>query len=68
VAAFVTGLLQVAASVTGGCHVLRLLTDVQTSDGCTSTVTGNRFIENGRKDIWARVAEEHARDAERYIL
>ena len=29
---------------------------------------GNRFTENRHKDIWARVAEEHARDAERYIL
>jgi hypothetical protein len=32
------------------------------------TGNGNRFTENGHKDIWARVTEEHARDAERYIL
>ena len=29
---------------------------------------GNRFTENGPRDIWARIEEEHARDAERYIL
>jgi hypothetical protein len=28
------------------------------------TGNGNRFTENGHKDIWARVTEEHARDAE----
>jgi hypothetical protein len=29
---------------------------------------GNRFAENGYRDIWARIEKEHARDAERYIL
>jgi hypothetical protein len=29
---------------------------------------GNRHRENGRTEIWARLEEEHARDAERYIL
>ena len=29
---------------------------------------GNRHIENGRGEIWARFEEEYARDAERYIL
>ena len=29
---------------------------------------GNRFTENGSRDIWARIQEEHARDSERYIL
>ena len=29
---------------------------------------GNRHKENGPRDIWARIEEEHARDAERYIL
>ena len=29
---------------------------------------GQRYTENRRKEIWARVAEEYARDAERYIL
>jgi hypothetical protein len=29
---------------------------------------GNRFAENGHRDIWARIEKEHARDAERYIL
>ena len=29
---------------------------------------GQRHTENRRKEIWARVAEEYARDAERYIL
>lgn len=27
-----------------------------------------RHIENGRKEIWARLREEYARDSERYIL
>ena len=29
---------------------------------------GNRHTENGPRDMWARLAEEHARDSERYIL
>jgi hypothetical protein len=29
---------------------------------------GNRHRENGRTEIWARLEEEHARDAKRYIL
>jgi hypothetical protein len=29
---------------------------------------GNRYTENGRREIWARLEEEHARDSERYIL
>lgn len=29
---------------------------------------GNRHTENGRTEIWARLEEEHARDAKRYIL
>jgi hypothetical protein len=29
---------------------------------------GNRHTENGRTEIWARVAEEVSRDSERYIL
>ncbi|PMD66948.1 uncharacterized protein K444DRAFT_578260 [Hyaloscypha bicolor E] len=29
---------------------------------------GERHTENGRREIWARIEEEHARDAERYIL
>jgi hypothetical protein len=29
---------------------------------------GNRHTENGRREIWARLEEEHARDSERYIL
>ena len=29
---------------------------------------GNRFAEGGTRDIWARIEQEHARDAERYIL
>jgi hypothetical protein len=29
---------------------------------------GNRHIENGHTGIWARLEEEHARDAEQYIL
>ena len=29
---------------------------------------GNRYMENGHTEIWARLEEEHARDAERYIL
>ena len=29
---------------------------------------GNRFAENGHKDIWARIEEEYTRDSERYIL
>ena len=29
---------------------------------------GNKYIENGRKEIWARIEEEHARDTKRYIL
>jgi hypothetical protein len=29
---------------------------------------GNRHIENGRKEIWARVTGEVARESERYIL
>jgi hypothetical protein len=32
------------------------------------TRNSNRFTENRHKDIWARVTEEHARDAEQYIL
>jgi hypothetical protein len=28
----------------------------------------NRFNENRHKNIWARVAGEHAQDAKRYIL
>jgi hypothetical protein len=29
---------------------------------------GQRFTENGHREVWARLEEEHARDAERYIL
>ena len=29
---------------------------------------GQRHTENGRKEIWARLREEHARESERYIL
>jgi hypothetical protein len=29
---------------------------------------GNKYTENGRKEIWARVAKEVARDSEQYIL
>ena len=29
---------------------------------------GERHTENGRREIWARIEEEHTRDAERYIL
>jgi hypothetical protein len=29
---------------------------------------GQRHTENGRREIWARIEEEHARDTERYIL
>jgi hypothetical protein len=29
---------------------------------------GNRFAENGHRDIWARVEREYAQDSERYIL
>jgi hypothetical protein len=29
---------------------------------------GNKHTENGPRDMWARLAEEHARDSERYIL
>jgi hypothetical protein len=29
---------------------------------------GNRSIENGPRDIWARIEEEHTREADRYIL
>jgi hypothetical protein len=29
---------------------------------------GNRHTENGRREIWARVEEEVARDSARYIL
>jgi hypothetical protein len=29
---------------------------------------GQRHIENGRREIWARLEEEHARDSERYVL
>ena len=29
---------------------------------------GNRHIEDGSREIWARVKEEIARDSERYIL
>ena len=29
---------------------------------------GERHTENGRREIWARIKEEHTRDAERYIL
>ena len=29
---------------------------------------GNRHIEDGGREIWARVEEEVARDSERYIL
>jgi hypothetical protein len=29
---------------------------------------GQRHAENGRREIWARVAEEVARDSELYIL
>jgi hypothetical protein len=29
---------------------------------------GNRFAENGHREIWARIKKEHARDAKRYIL
>jgi hypothetical protein len=28
----------------------------------------NRHTENGPRDMWARLQEEHARDSERYIL
>ena len=28
----------------------------------------NRHTENGHREIWARIEEEHARDSERYIL
>ena len=28
----------------------------------------NRHTENGQKEIWARLTEEHARDSEQYIL
>ena len=27
-----------------------------------------RYTENRRREIWARIEEEHTRDAERYIL
>jgi hypothetical protein len=27
-----------------------------------------RHIENGHRELWARLEEEHARDSERYIL
>lgn len=29
---------------------------------------GNRHIESGSRDVWARLEEEHARDSERYTL
>ena len=29
---------------------------------------GQRHTENGPRQIWARIEEEHARDSERYIL
>jgi hypothetical protein len=29
---------------------------------------GNQHTENGRREIWARLEEEYARDSERYIL
>ena len=29
---------------------------------------GNRHIETGMRDIWARIEQEYARDAKRYIL
>jgi hypothetical protein len=29
---------------------------------------GNRHTENRRTDIWARLAEEQARDSERYVV
>jgi hypothetical protein len=32
------------------------------------TGNGNRFAENGIRDIWARVGREYAQDSERYIL
>ena len=28
----------------------------------------NRYTENGYKEIWARLMEEHTRESERYIL
>ena len=32
------------------------------------TRNGNRFTKNGSREIWGRVAEEQARESERYIL
>jgi hypothetical protein len=29
---------------------------------------GQRYTENGRREIWARLEKEHAQDSERYIL
>ena len=29
---------------------------------------GNRHTKNGRREIWARIEEEHAQESERYIL